>query len=52
MAIIPTQLLELDLVYKTSHGVSTAAGVWDIDFNTCWTATAAESVPESAGAWA
>lgn len=51
MAIKPTQLLELDLVYKTSYGVSTAAGIWDVDFNIRWTATAAERMPEvSAGA--
>lgn len=30
MAIVPTQLLELDLVDETSHGVSTATGVWDL----------------------
>lgn len=51
MAIISIQLLELGLVYKTSHGVSTATGVWDVDFNICWTAAAAERMPEvSAGA--
>lgn len=48
-AITPTQLLELGLVYKPSHEVSTAAGVWNVGFD-IRTATAAERIPESAGA--
>jgi len=37
-------------VYKTSRGVSTASGVWDVDLNIHATAMAAERMPEvSAG---
>lgn len=48
-AVTPTQLLELGLVYKPSHEVSTASDVWDVGFD-IWTTTVAERMPESAGA--
>lgn len=50
MAITLTQLLELGLVYKPSHEVSTATGAWDVDFDICWTTTATERMAERAGA--
>lgn len=45
-ATTPTQLLELGLVCKPCHEVSTAAGVWDVGFDICWTTAAAGRMPD------